>query len=207
VKYLRALHMPILLLLSSAFSACGSPASTFPEPLPTILIPSRPAETDISTPLVPSTSFEPAVYSDPILGIELDYPRGWMLDFAQGGERASQAQISSWQHSSGDPVTGRPEGSTLVNVTTYLWEPQNDLAAYIAQRKLAWGSSGFGVLSEEWITLKDGWRAVVLMVQFPEGPAFYLFTYVGSSYVEVSGEGDLDLVRQIALTLRPLGRL
>ncbi len=206
MKRLPVLPPLILLLLGTALSACGSPPATVPAPLPTMLIASRPAETDIPTPLAPGTSFEPAVYSDPIIGIELDYPKGWMIDLASVGERASQAQISSWQHAPGDPVTGRPEGSTLVNVTAYQWDPQNDLAAYVTQRKLAWESSGFGVLSEESITLKDGWPAAALVVQFPEGKSFFLFSYVGARYLEVSGDGDLELVRRIAFTLRPMGR-
>jgi hypothetical protein len=171
-----------------------------------VLVPSRPAETDIPTPLAPDTAFEPVVYRDSLLGIELDYPKGWFVEVAHVGGRAAQAQITSWPHAPGDAVTGRPAGSILVNVTVYQWDPQNDLAAFANQRKLAWESSGFSVLSEETITLKDGWPAIVLLVQFPEGQDFYLFTYVGASYVEVSGDGDLDLVRQIALTLRPIGR-
>jgi hypothetical protein len=204
----KKLPVPTLLILAlpgMALSACASQPATIPTPLPTVLVPARPAQTDIPTPLAPEASFEPAVYSDPVIGIELDYPSGWMVDLANVGARASQAQISSWQHAPGDPLTGRPEGSTVVNVTAYQWDPQNDLAAYVTQRKLAWESSGFGVLSEESITLKEGWPAVALVVQFPEGKSLFLFTYVGASYLEVSGNGDLELVRRIAFTLRPMG--
>lgn len=206
MKSFRVLPVFLLLLLGLSLSACGATPETLPAPASPIVVPSRPAETDIPTPLAPDTDFESVIYLDPILGIELDYPKGWFVEVAHVGGRAGQAQISSWQHAPGDAVTDRPAGTTLVNVTVFQWEPQNDLAAFVSQRRLAWESSGFPVLSEEAVTLKDGWPAVTLLVQFPEGQVFYLITYVGASYVEVSGDGDLDLVRRIAFTLRPMGR-
>ena len=34
--------------------------------------------------------------------------------------------------------------------------------------------------------------------------AFFLFTTLGDRYLEISGEGDLPLIREVASTLRPL---
>jgi hypothetical protein len=203
---MKPVHPLLLFVLTAglALAACAPVPETVPAPLPSVVVP-RPAGTDIPTPVAQGPSFDPATYADAATGFELDYPAGWMLESALIGERATQAQIASWPHAPGDPVTGRPVGSTLVSVTSYQWDPQNDLNAYTAQRRLAWESSGFTVVSEEAVTLSVGWPAVAFVVQLPEGQAFYLFTYVGARYVEVSGDGDLALLREIALTLRPIG--
>ena len=43
------------------------------------------------------------------------------------------------------------------------------------------------------------------IVQGADGArAFFLFTTLGDRYLEIAGEGDLTLIREVALTLRPL---
>jgi hypothetical protein len=98
-----------------------------------------------------------------------------------------------------------PEGGSRIAITVYQWDPKNDLAAYQAHRKTAWIDSGSIILSENTWELADGRLAVNLVVQGPDkAQTFILLTTVGEDYLEVSGEGNLTLVEEIARTLQPL---
>ncbi len=89
------------------------------------------------------------------------------------------------------------EGGTRVSITTYTWDPKNDLDAYVAQRKVAWDASGFAIEREERWQLADGRAASVFVVKTPEQPTFTLFTTIGEDYLQISGEGDAALVEEI----------
>lgn len=149
-----------------------------------------------------------ALYRDEQAGFELDYPLGWMMEAStEVGARGSQGTLTSWQHIPGDIVTDRPGGSTLIALSVYQWDPKNDLAAYIAQRKLAWEASGFVIVSEESVTLSGLQPAQIFVIETPEKlQSFFLLTNVGEDYLQISGDGDLELVRQVALTLRVFSR-
>ena len=97
-----------------------------------------------------------------------------------------------------------PEGSTRVNATIYQWDPKNDLAAFVANQKTAWESSGITVLEEEQLVLDLGLPAVRFRVQAPDADLIFLMTPLGDQYLVLSGEGDLELVNEIVGRLRPI---
>jgi hypothetical protein len=68
----------------------------------------------------------------------------------------------------------------------------------------AWSASGIQILSEEEVTLGGDQRAVVLMVRSEADleEAFFLATLAGDEYLVLSGSGDLELLKEIALTGR-----
>jgi hypothetical protein len=146
-------------------------------------------------------SFTPATYIDESAGFELDYPVEWTLDpSSQIGVRGGQAALLS----PGTTLETLADGGTRLTITTYLWDPKNDLDAYVAQRKVAWDASGFAIARGEQLKLADGRAAYIFVVQTPEQPTFMLFTTTGEDYLQIGGEGDLMLIEEIARTLRPL---
>jgi len=157
-----------------------------------------------STPELPTStpSFPVATYRDETAGFEFDYPADWTLDpSSQMGVRGAQALLLS----PGTTPETLAEGGSRVAITVYLWDPKNDLTAYVAQRRTAWDALGFEFSSESTWALADGRRVKNFIIQFPDQlPAFFLFTTVGEDYLEISGEGDLALVEEIGRTLRPL---
>ena len=224
-KFYRAIT-PVLMFV---VVACGSPERTeptaapevattaptvaptiapTPEP-PTVEAPTTEAPTaetasePTSAPATESTllSFTPATYTDESAGIALDYPAEWTLDpSSQVGVRGAQAVLLS----PGTTLETLAEGGTRVSLITYIWDPKNDLDAYVAQRKVAWEASGFAITREEQRQLADGRAAYVFVINTPEQPSFTLFTTVGEDYLQISGDGDLALAEEIARTLRPL---
>jgi len=170
-------------------------------PLPTIIS----VATVIPTvaPAIPTVSFVPAIYIDEVNGFELDYPSGWSLSpNTQIGSRGSQAGL----YSPGATAERLPQGATRVNITVYLWDPKNDLAAYVEHRKTACEAGGSSIVTGAKGDLRDGRKEMHYTVQAPDGAqAFFLFTTLGEQYLEISGEGDLARIEEIARTLRPLG--
>jgi len=208
-----------LLLVMTLLSACGAaPANTTLEPVETTVpaLPSdtapAPTETSVAVipsdtvpppnPKLPATSFESQPYINETFGFALDYPVGWTVNEMVLGPRGTQIQFLS----SPDLVNAAtlPEGATRVNATIYQWDPKNDLPAYVANRKTAWEASGFQVLKEEPLTLELGLPAVQLTVQTPEAQVIFLFAALGDQYLELSGEGNLELVNEIVGRLRPI---
>lgn len=146
-------------------------------------------------------SFSPATYTDESAGFALDYPADWTLDpSSQIGSRGGQAVLLS----PGTTLETLADGGTRLAITTYIWDPKNDLDAYVANRKTAWDASGFTITREEQWTLPDGRPAYVFVVETPDQPTFTLFTTVGEDYLQISGDGDQTLIGEIAHTLRPL---
>jgi len=101
-----------------------------------------------------------------------------------------------------DPL---PEGGTILTVTNQLWDPKNDLEAFINQRKIAWEASGITIMTEESLTLADGRAATEFIVQgVDDSQAYFLLTTNGENYLVFSGNGDLTLLSEIAHTIRPI---
>jgi hypothetical protein len=193
-----------LLMLVLLAAACGpASAGVTPSPvIPTAMSTNPPLPSLTPEPTTATPSFTAVTYRDETAGFEFDYPANWTLDpSSQVGVRGAQALLLS----PGTTPETLAEGGSRVAVTVYLWDPKNDLTAYVAQRRTAWDASGFEVSSESTWTLADGREVKSFIVQVPDQPpAFFLFTTVGEDYLEISGEGDLVLVEEISRTLRPV---
>lgn len=150
---------------------------------------------------VSALSFDASTYRDETANFEFDYPSDWSLDpSSRVGPRGAQALLTS----PGTTVETLAEGGSRLAITTYLWDPKNDLDAYIAQRKLAWSASGFTILSEEQWTLAGDRRAAAYVITTTEEQSLFMLTTIGDDYLVLSGNGDLNLLLEIAKTLRPL---
>ena len=157
------------------------------------------------TPVPGWTSFEAAVYRDPSAGFELDYPQTWSADTPMvGGDRGYFAQLTSWPREVGELPDEIPEGETIMSINVLLWEPTDNLEAYVENRKQGWSASGFEILAEEQKTLYGDWPAASFLVQTPEEETFYLITTIGRRYLVLGGSGDIGLLEEIARTIRPL---
>ncbi len=156
-----------------------------------------------STPSAPALSFVPATYRDETNGFELDYPSGWSLDpQTQAGSRGSVSQL----YSPGTTAETLAPGGSRLSITVFKWDPKNDLAAFVAQRRGAWSASGLTVLQESLGSLADGREEMEFLVQADEGMrTFFLFTTNGPDYLQFAGEGDVSVLTQIFRTVRPLG--
>ena len=168
-------------------------ANTEPNPAPTEAAPN---------PKLPAASFESQTYINEEAGFALDYPAGWTVNEVVIGPRGTQVQFLSSPEIA-DMAT-LPEGETRVNATIYQWDPKNDLAAFIANQKSAWKASGFTVLEEEPLVLEMGLPAVRFTVQTPEANVVFLVTALEDQYLVLSGEGDLELVKEIIQRVRPI---
>lgn len=200
-----------LSLMIAILSACsGQPApvetelpSPFPatEPVPasTAVVP-----TEAATGKLPAASFEAETYLNEEAGFALEYPVGWTVQEMVVGPRGTQVQFLSAPDLA-DAET-LPEGATRVSATLYDWEPRNNLPAYVANMKTAWEASGFSVLSEEERILELGLPAVQFTLQTPEVQAVYLIAALGDRYLVLSGEGNLDLAKEMIGRVRPISR-
>ncbi len=189
-----------VLILTLALTACAPTVPVIEQPTPTLSPepgpPAEPTSTAVPTleapaEKVPALPVESLTYADETFGLLIDFPAGWIIGEPMIlGERASQTVIAS------------PDKANQVLVTIYNWDPKNDLKAYADHRKLAWDASGFAIDSEnEWV-LDNGQGVMAYIVKTPEQQAFFAFAVAGDRYLEFSGNGDLALIEQIALTLR-----
>jgi hypothetical protein len=189
----------------SIFTPGGQSESLPPEATQDMVI-IEPTTTPLptQTPL-PQPAFEATTYRDDQAGFEFDYPVGWTFDPGEHQSRGYYVQFYSWDWQPGDPIDPLPEGGTVFSITVQLWDPKNDLEAFINQRKLAWDSSGTSILSEERLTLAGDRPAAQFVVQGVDGSqAFFLLTTNGEDYLVLSGNGDLSLLAEIVKTLRPI---
>lgn len=173
-------------------TATDEPAST-----PT----SVPTEAPIN-PKLPAASFESETYINEEIGFALDYPAGWTVNESIVGDRGSQVQFLSSPEIAESAVL--PKGESRVSAVIYQWDPKNDLPAYIANWKTAWESSGFTVVEEQPLVLDLGLNAVQFMLKTPDSSAVVLITALGDQYLVLSGEGDLELAKEIVQRLRPI---
>jgi hypothetical protein len=151
---------------------------------------------------LPAAPFEAQTYIDEKNGFAFDYPSGWTVTEAMVSERAKQVQFLSSPDLAN--VASLPEGATRLSATVYDWEPKNDLPAYAANWKTAWGASGFTILDEQQLTLEQGLPAVQFTVQTPDATVVFLVTALKDRYLVLSGEGNLELVKEIVGRLRPI---
>lgn len=209
-----------LSLMVTLISACMvPPTNTMPAPvesevpaLPATTSPTEIAATEpdaaptevIPNPKLPAASFESRTYISETIGFALDYPAGWSLNEAVVGSRGSQVQFLSSPDLADLAVL--PEGATRVSATVYQWDPKNDLAAFVANQKNAWDSSGFTILEEVPLTLELGLAATQFTVQTPDANVVFLITAIGDQYLVLSGEGNLELVKEIVQRVRPISR-
>jgi len=200
----------VLSLVMILLPACALPPATgLPAPVETEAS-SMPANTEVvPTPTeevpnlkLPAPSFEAQTYLDEKFGFAFDYPLGWTLAEPMFSERATQVQFLYSPELANTATL--PAGATRLSATVYQWDPKNDLAAYVATRKTAWESSGFTILEEEQLVLELGLPAVQFTVQTPEGTAVFLFAAIGDQYLELSGEGDPELLKEIVQRVRPI---
>lgn len=197
---LRQILFIIFVLGLSACSTAGgttAPAITA-SPTPAVTILAFPP-TFLPAPTQQLLSYTPAVYTDEENNFSLEYPAGWTLVPNQRiGDRGSQAQLLS----PGASAEELPAGASRVMITVYAWDPQNDLAAYSAQRSAAWEASGMKILSESPGQLADGTSEMHFTVQAGDGQqTYFLLVAWGQRYLEIAGVGDLTLVAEIARTL------
>lgn len=199
----RSLCCTWLLVLS----ACSIAAPSAVLPTPQVFTTIEPTDTvSVSaTSGIPDVSFDITTYRDESAGFELDYPASWSADPPQvGGDRGYFSQITSWFRNPGELPEFVPEGETYLSITVLLWDPKNDLDAFVATRKEGWSASDFDIVAELELVLSGNWRAFQYRIQSPEAVTYYLITTVGERYLVISGSGDLDLLAEIGSTLRPL---
>ena len=174
--------------------------ATQPVMTETVEVIPTPTETPVSQP-----AFEGTTYRDDEAGFEFDYPTGWAFDPGEHQSRGYYVQFYSWDWHPGDAVDTTPPGGTVLSVTVQLWDPKNDLEAFINQRKTAWDASGISILSEERLSLAGDRPAAQYIIQGNDGAqAFFLLTTNGENYLVLSGNGDLSILADIAHTLRPI---
>lgn len=213
----------IIFLLVLWLATCNAPEPNMVEPIPaaptqtsvpatetavqfdtSTAIPPTPTEETAPQGKLPASSFDSQPYINQEAGFALDIPTGWTINEVVVGPRGTQIQFLSKPEVADAPVV--PEGETRVNATIYQWDPKNDLAAYVQNRKSAWEASGFTILEEQELTLEQGLPAVLFSVETPDSDAVFLFAALHDSYIEISGEGNLEMVKEIAQRLRPISQ-
>ena len=185
------------------------PSDTAPAPTETLIPPlpsdTAPAPTEAApNPKLPAASFEAQTYINEAAGFALDYPVGWTVNEMVVGPRGTQVQFLSSPELV-DAAT-LPNGATRVNATIYQWDPKNDLPAFVGHQMSAWEASGFSILEQEPRVLELGLPAVQFTVQAPEAQVVFLIAALGEQYLVLSGEGDLELVKEIVGRVRPISR-
>jgi hypothetical protein len=214
----RLRHKMVLVFVALVLTGCAparlaaaTPSeNTAQTAAPTAVPATLPAPTAVPTALSTPTSeptaapfpLSPTPYRDEANGFELDYPAGWTITPNQGiGSRGSQAQILS----PGTTAEGLAPGGTRVSITIYQWDPKNDLAAYVAQRRTAWDGGGYTIIQAGSGVLSDGRNEMHFVVEAADQQqAYFLFTMLGENYLQIAGDGDLGLIKDIALTFRPI---
>ena len=202
-------HITILLtLLMLITSACAPVVTSAPVDSVPVLTTEEPADTSTPTeppavnPKLLAASFESVAYINEEVGFALDYPAGWTVTETVVSDRGTQIQFLSAPEIADLAIL--PENATRITATIYQWDPKNDLAAYISTRKAAWESSGFTVVEELPLVLDLGLNAVQFELKTPASSAVVVITALGDQYLVLSGEGNLDLVKEIVQRLRPI---
>jgi hypothetical protein len=205
----------IVFVLVLWLATCNAPTPNMiepiePAPTPTSIpateptAPPTPTEETAPQGKLPAPPFPAKLYVSQTGGFALDYPDGWTVSETVVGARGTQIQFLSSPELADAAVI--PDGETRVNATIYQWDPKNDLAAYVEHRKTAWEASGFSIVEEQQLTLELGLPAVMFTIQTPDTQFVSLLTALQDNYLEISGEGDLELVKTIALRLRPISQ-
>lgn len=187
-----------IMAISAMLSACNQ----------VVEVPATPevmtiTETPLITEPAPVETIEPekfpAVYLDSAAGIQIFFPGDWSISPDQVlGERGSQTALLS----PGSSLETLAEGGSRVVLVTYIWDPKNDLDAFVYQRKIAWEASGFSILKKETRDLGSDRRLVIFDIETAEmAKVLFAFTNSGENYLQISGDGDLDLCREILYSI------
>ena len=196
----------VLFILALSLAACAAPATSLPTPVEnTMPVPGVAVTEAVVEPQgkLPAPSFESQTYINEAVGFAIEYPASWTVNETALGDRGSQTQLLSTPEIA--ELQTLPAGATRVTIVINQWEPKNDLAAFVDVRRTAWESSGFTILDEEPLTLDLGLAAIRFTVQTADGPTvLFQFAAVGDQYISISGEGDLPLVEEIMMYLRPV---
>lgn len=189
---------------AAATDTVASEVMTVTEPVSVTepILPSEPAtDTVAASPVASAPTFVAATYTDEDTRIEIDYPAEWTVnDLGEVGGRGTAALLLS----PGSSAEAIADGGGRVSLVTYVWDPKNDLNAWVAQRKMAWDASGFPILREEELALDDGRGARLFVIDSAGTQVVTLLTTAGEDYLDVTGEGDLLLAEEIVRTLRPI---
>ena len=138
-------------------------------------------------------SDEKAGYRNWENGFELLYPSSWHLDEQVLGSRASGALFY---------VTDTDE-EPIFSAVVYLWDPKNDLDAWLEQRRQSWPGSNAAVLSEEELAVADGHRAIRFELLWLGGQTTnHLFMEIGDRYLELVSPGDPETFDEIVGSLQ-----
>ena len=196
----------VLFILALSLAACAAPATSLPTPVEnTMPVPGVAVTEAVVEPQgkLPAPSFESQTYINEAVGFAIEYPASWTVNETALGDRGSQTQLLSTPEIA--ELQTLPAGATRVTIVINQWEPKNDLAAFVDVRRTAWESSGFTILDEEPLTLDLGLAAIRFTVQTADGTTvLFQFAAVGDQYISISGEGDLPLVEEIMMYLRPV---
>jgi hypothetical protein len=139
------------------------------------------------------TTEETAVYRNSENGFELDYPASWHLDEQVFGSRGSGALF----------YIADTDEEPIYSAVVYLWDPKNNLDAWVDQRRQSWSGSGAAVLLEEELTVADGHRAIQFKLQWLGGQTTnHLYMEVGDRYLELVSSGELGTFAEIIGSLR-----
>jgi len=207
----------MLLVSTLALSACAAPLlglipvrseTTYEsEELPIEVVETLPIDSGADVPegvteepaSQPVFSFNAAEFVDEDAGVKLYHPADWtVLPREQVGDRGSQAALLS----PGSTLEQVTEGGSRITLVLYKWDPKNDLTAFVAQRELAWEASGFEFNRQENFLLEDGREVVWFQVMVgDDSKVLFAFTTAGEDYLQVAGEGDLELIEEILLSL------
>ena len=194
--------MPTIAPTDAPSTATPRPTAIPPTTAPTATPTATPAPT--ATP-PPQLSFEAATYRDESAGFEVDYPASWTADPPLiGGARGYFAQLTSWERTPGELPDEIPAGGTIMTINVLLWDPKNALDQYVDHFKTNWSASAIRIVTEEVWDIDVNWRAVQFLIAAPDHEALYLLTTIGERYLVLSGTGDLQLLSEIAGTLRPI---
>lgn len=180
VKIRFSKFLSILVVLGLMFSSLSNSQSS-------VAYAKREASTALTT-----LSFEAATYRDETLGFEFDYPAAWTVSdpvLLENGDTLVQFAA--------------PDG-TIMTFIVHLWQPVNDLNAYVEHRMETWSVSTMTILSQDPMTLAGDRSGVRFMIQTAASEqTFFFFTSFGDRYLELNGLGDPALLAEIALTVRP----
>jgi len=202
-----------VLLLVLWLATCSGPQPKAPAPtaIPTqteipataTAIPPMPTETLAPVAKLPAAPFDSQTYINEDAGFAIDYPTGWTVNEMVVGSRGTQIQFLS-KPELVDAVT-IPDGETRFGATIYLWDPKNDLTAFSEHIKEAQTGSGSTILDEQNLTLEQGLPAVQFTTQTPDSQqVVFLITVLNDKYLVLTGEGNLDLAKQMMQRLRPI---
>lgn len=186
---MRKVKMLVIITLAlTILSACNKAVVSQPTITPTLLPELQFTETT-QAPTTEPARF-PMVYEDKAANIQFSYPEGWTLAPDQViGDRGSQAALLS----PGSSLESVAEGGSRIVLTTYQWDPKNDLIAFVAQRKTAWEASGFTLLSEESVKLMDERNLVIFVVETVEKTqVLFAFTNSGENYLQTAGKATFN---------------